>query len=280
MPSRLEGRVCIVTGATSGIGKQTAIGLARLGAQVVLACRNPAKGEAVRGEITAQTGSHRVEVMRVDLSEPESIRTFVGEFRVGHTRLDSLVNNAGILSFRRRLTSMGLETTFAVNVLAPFLLTELLLPLLKASAPSRVINVGSATHFSGRVEFDNLQGERRFRFLRAYSNSKLEILLLSYEQARRLQGTGVTVNCVHPGAIRTGLYNGLPAGFRFVRFFLHSPSVGAAPVVRLAASTEVQGVSGRYFDRLLEARSSAASYDTDVAQRLWDACESLASRSA
>lgn len=271
-----EGRTCIVTGPTSGIGKETARGLARLGAHVVLACRDVAKGAAVREEIEQDTGNHGLDVRHVDLADPASIRSFAGDFQASGSRLDVLVNNAGILSFRRTLTPGGLERTFAVNVLAPFLLTELLLPVLKASAPSRVVNVGSATHYGGRVEFDNLQGERAFRFLRAYSSSKLEVLLLTYEFARRLDGNGVTVNCVHPGGIRTRLYDGLPRGFRFVRLFMRSPSFGAEPVVRLAAAPELGQVTGRYFDRLQEARSSPASYDPEAAARLWSVCEGLA----
>ncbi len=273
MATSLQGRVCIVTGATSGIGRETALGLARLGTRVVLACRDPTKGDAVRQRIVTESGNVGVEAMEVDLADPSSIRAFARDFQATHDRLDVLVNNAGILSFRRRVTSAGMESHFSVNVLAPFLLTNLLLPLLKASAPSRIINVGSATHFNGHVDFDNLQGEREFHFLRAYSNSKLEVLLLSYEQARRLRGTGVTVNCVHPGAIRTGLYNGLPVAFRFVKYFLRSPKTGAAPIVRLAAAPEFQEVSGRYFDRLREARSSPESYDAAAAARLWSACE-------
>ena len=276
MPSNLGGRTCIVTGPTSGIGRQTAADLARLGADVILACRDVGKGEAVREAIAAESGNAHLEVMKLDLADLRSIRSFAAEFQGTHTRLDVLINNAGILAFRRRLTSTGIETTFAVNVLGPFLLTNLLLPMLKSSAPSRVVNVGSATHFSGRLEFDNLQGERRFRFVRAYSSSKLELLLLTYELARRVQGTGVTVNSVHPGAIRTGLYNGLPSAFRFVKFFMRSPEFGAAPIVRLAASPDLRDVSGRYFDRLEEAPSSRASYDVDSAKRLWDTCERLA----
>lgn len=279
MAGSLEGRVCLVTGPTSGIGKETARGLARLGAHVVLACRNPAKGAAVRGEISTDTGNADLEVATFDLADPASIRSFAAGFAVGHPQLDVLINNAGVLRFRRRLTAAGLETTFSVNVLGPFLLTNLLLPLLRASAPSRVINVGSATHFNGHVEFDNLQGERGYRFVRAYSNSKLELLLLTYELARRVEGSGVTVNCVHPGAIRTNLYRGLPFPFRFVKYFMGEPVTGAAPVVRLAADPDLRGVSGRYFDRLLEARSSAESYEVGVAQRLWSACERLASPS-
>ncbi len=275
MPDRLEGRICVVTGPTSGIGKETARGLARLGAHVVLACRDAAKGAAVQEEVAAAVHHASLEVRTVDLAVPDSIRRFAAEFQRGHSRLDILINNAGILSFRRRLTPQGVESQFAVNVLAPFLLTNLLLPTLKASAPSRVINVGSATHYSGRVEFDNLQGERRYRFVRAYSNTKLELLLLSYELARRLDGTGVTVNCVHPGGIRTNLYDGLPFAFRFVKVFMQDPVTGAAPVLRLASDPSLETVSGRYYDRLTEARSSTESYDAGLAQRLWSTCEAL-----
>ncbi len=276
MPGTMAGRVCIVTGPTSGIGRETARGLGRLGAHVILACRDAAKGAAVRDEIAAETGHADVEVRKIDLADPASIRSFAADVSAAHPRLDVLINNAGVLAFRRKLTSQGVEMHFAVNVLGPFLLTNALLPVLRARAPSRVINVGSATHFSGHVDFDNLQGERDYRFIRAYSTSKLEILLLTYELARRLKGSGVTVNCVHPGGIRTGLYDGLPVLFRFVKWFMHDPVTGAAPVVRLAADSSLEGVSGRYFDRLREARSSPESYDVDVAQRLWSACERLA----
>ncbi len=247
---------------------------------MVLACRDAAKGAAVREEIAADTGNANLEVRTVDLGVPASIRAFAEEYTKAHDHLDVLVNNAGVLSFRRRLTPEGLETHFAVNVLGPFLLTNLLLPVLRASAPSRVINVGSATHFSGHVDFDNLQGERRYRFLHAYSDSKLEVLLLTYELARRLDGSGVTANCVHPGAIRTRLYNGLPVGFRFVKYFLRDPVTGAAPIVRLASDPGLRNTSGRYFDRLAEARSAPESYDVGIAQRLWSICEGLAGSSS
>ncbi len=161
MPGSLEGRTAIVTGPTSGIGKETARGFARLGAHVVLACRDATKGAAVRDEIAADTQDSHLEVMTIDLALPDSIRAFAAAFQRSHRRLDVLVNNAGVLSVRRRLTATGLETHFAVHVLGPVLLTNLLLPTLKASAPSRVINVGLATHYRGHVEFDNLQGERR-----------------------------------------------------------------------------------------------------------------------
>ncbi len=264
-----------MTGPTSGIGKETARGLARLGAHVILACRDPAKGAAVQAEVAEDTGNANLEVRRIDLADPASIRSFAADFQASHTRLDVLINNAGVLAFRRRLTPAGVETHFAVHVLGPFLLTNLLLPVLRSSAPSRVINVGSATHFNGHVEPDNLQGERSFRFIRAYSTSKLEILLLTYEFARRLDGTGVAVNCVHPGAIRTGLYNGLPAPFRFVKLFMSDPVTGAAPLVRLATDADLRTVSGKYFDRFRERPSSPESYDAELARKLWSECERL-----
>lgn len=280
MPGSMEGRVCVVTGPTSGIGKETARGLARLGARVVLACRDVAKGAAVREDIAADTGNPDLEVLPVDLSVPASIRSFAAACHHAHPRLDVLVNNAGVLSWRRRLTQDGVELQFAVNVLAPFLLTNLLLPGLRAAAPSRVINVGSATHYSGHVDFDNLQGERTYRFVRAYSDSKLELLLLTYELARRLEGTGVTANCVHPGGIRTGLYDGLPFAIRFVKLFMKDPVTGAAPVLRLASDPSLRDVSGRYFDRLTEARSAAESYDVGLAARLWSTCETMSGSTA
>ncbi len=271
----VRNRVCIVTGPTSGIGKETARGLARLGAHVVLACRDTAKGAAVRDEIAEEIRDAPLEIAAIDLADLESIRAFVARFQAAHPRLDVLINNAGVLAFRRRLTSQGVELHFAVHVLGPFLLTKLLLPVLRASAPSRVVNVGSATHVSGRVDFDNLQGERSYRFIHTYSTSKLEILLVTYEFARRLEGTGVTVNCVHPGAIRTDLYNGLPLVFRFVKLFMSDPVTGAAPVVRLATDSDLQGTTGKYFDRFREARSSEESYDAGIAGRLWAECERL-----
>lgn len=276
MNQTLEGRVSIVTGPTSGIGRETARGLARLGAHVVLACRDEGRGAALRPELLGN-GAPEAEVMKVDLADPASIRAFADGFQRTHDRLDLLINNAGVLSFHRRVTAGGLESHFAVNVLAPFLLTNLLLPVLRASAPSRVVNVGSATHYGGHVEFDNLQGEREYGFLRAYSNSKLASLLLSYELARRLGGSNVTVNSVHPGAIRTDLYNGLPVGFRFVKYFLRNPKTGAAPILRLASAPDLEKVTGRYYDRFRETQSAPESYDAAIAGRLWTECERLAS---
>lgn len=276
MAANLEGRICIVTGPTSGIGKETARGLARMGATVILACRNTEKGEAVRQEILAETGNSRLEVMKLDLADQSSIRAFAAEIQIAHPRLHVLINNAGIFALRRRFTPDSIESQFAVNVLGPFLLTNLLVGALKAGAPARIINVGSATHTGGHVDFDNLQGERQYRGFRAYSNSKLELLLLSYEFARRLKGTGVTVNCVHPGTIRTRLgADDMPAVVSFFKLFMRGPVVGAQPSLRLASAPELEGVSGKYFHKLKEARSAPESYDVATARRLWDVAAKL-----
>lgn len=276
MAANLEGRVCIVTGPTSGIGKETARGLARMGASVILACRDMEKGEVVRREIAADAGNSRLEVAKLDLADQSSIRAFAADFQKTHLRLHVLINNAGISALKRRLTPDGVESQFAVNVLGPFLLTNLLLGTLKDSAPARIINVGSAAHAGGHVDFDNLQGEREFRSFRAYSNSKLGLLLITYELARRLQGTGVTVNCVHPGVIRSNLGgDDLPGALIFFKLFMRGPVAGAQPSLRLASAPELEGVTGKYFHKLKEARSAPESYDTAAAQRLWDVAARL-----
>ncbi len=276
MAGEMEGRVCIVTGPTSGIGKETARGLARMGATVILACRDVMKGQSTRQELVASTGDARFEILKVDLASLASIRTFAAEFRATHPRLHVLINNAGIYAFRRRLTPDGFESQFAVNVLAPFLLTNLLLDPLKAGAPSRVINVGSRAHFGGHLDFDNLQGEREFRRFGAYSDSKLELLLLTYELAHRLEGTGVSVNCLHPGVIRTHLGgDDFPRAAAFFKVFMRGPVAGARPSIRLASAPELEAVSGKYFDKLKEARSSPESYDSAAARKLWDVSAEL-----
>jgi len=199
----MAGRTCLVTGATSGIGKATATGLARLGADLVLVARDPAKGQATMAEIGAATGNPRVGLLEADLSSQASVRQLAEEVKRGHDRLHVLVNNAGGYWATRHTTVDRLELTFAVNHLAYFLLTNLLLDLLRASAPARIVNVTSGAQAIGDVHFDDLQFERRYRGQPAYNQSKLANVLFTYELARRLDGSGVTVNCVHPGVVRT-----------------------------------------------------------------------------
>jgi NAD(P)-dependent dehydrogenase (short-subunit alcohol dehydrogenase family) len=270
----MVGRTCVVTGATSGIGEETARGLARLGATVVLAVRDPRKGEAVREEIVRDTANPRVDVMRVDLSSQASIRDFAAAFKAKSPHLHVLVNNAGIYTSRRTLTPEGFESTFAINHLGSFLLTNLLLDLLRSSAPARIVNVSSGAHAAGHIDFEDLQREKRFRGWGAYSQSKLANVLFTNELARRLEGTGVTVNAVHPGVVRTHFASngglGLRIGFILMAPFMRSPAKGAETSIFVASSPELEGVTGKYFVNRAPAQSSPASHDEGVSRRLWD----------
>jgi retinol dehydrogenase 14 len=280
----MAGRVCLVTGATSGIGKATATGLAHLGAEVVLVARDPAKGAATKAEITTVTGNPRIELLCADLSSQAAIRHAAEDYRRGHDQLHVLVNNAGGQWATRHTTADGLELTFALNHLAYFLLTNLLLDLLRAGAPARVVNVTSSAQALGDIHFDDLQFERRYRGQTAYNQSKLANVLFTYELARRLDGTGVTVNCLAPGVTRTNFGRDdsgpvmrllTPLG----RPFMRSPEEGAATAVWLASSPEAEGVTGGYYlrrrARPTPRRSSRRSYDTELARRLWQVSEEL-----
>jgi len=275
----LYGKVCLVTGSSSGIGKATARGLALLGATVVLACRDSGRGEAARQEIVRESYNEDVSVGLVDLARFESVRSFADDFRQRFSRLDVLVNNAGIYASKRVVTADGFEATFAINHLAHFLLTNLLLDFLKSSAPSRIVNVSSAAHSGGHINFNNLQGERKYSGWKSYPQSKLANVLFTYELARRLEGTGVTVNCVHPGTVRTNFArnNGGFMGL-IVRVFaplMLSPEQGAKTVVWLASSPEVEHSTGKYFAKQSEMKSSKVSYDLEVAKHLWEVSREL-----
>ena len=274
----MTGKVCLVTGGTSGIGKATALELAKLKASVIIVGRNRKRGESAQEEIRSKSGNQNVELMLADLSSQQSIRQMAQEFKSKRERLDVLINNAGVFMLRRSLTVDGIEKTFAVNHLAPFLLTDLLLDLLKKSAPSRIVNVASATHYGKRVRFDDLQGKRRYSGFWAYGQSKLANILVTYSLARKLEGTGVTVNCLHPGFVRTNLGrdNGpLFFFFKLATIFAVSPEKGAETVIHLASSPEVSGVTGKYFEDRKEVRSSDESYDVETARRLWQVSEEL-----
>jgi NAD(P)-dependent dehydrogenase (short-subunit alcohol dehydrogenase family) len=282
--NRLEGKICLVTGSTSGIGKVTARELANRGATVVLVSRSRAKGEATQAEITQATGNQNLELLVADLSVLENVRKLASEFQQTHDHLHLLVNNAGCAYPTRTLTPDGFEATLAVNYLAPFLLTELLLATLKASAPARIINVSSAQHANASIEFDNLQGEKKYGNLRNYNQAKLAILLWTYELARRLEGTGVTVNALHPGVIASNFVDGMtgPAALvvKLAKPFLLTPEKGAQTTLYLATSPEVEGVTGKYFVKSHETKSSSRSYDQAVGSRLWEVSEQLVAHSA
>ncbi len=272
--SRMHNKVCIVTGANAGIGKATALGLAKRGAIVVMVCRSQRRGEAALAQIKQESGNEAVSLLLADLASQASIRQLAASFKARYHALHVLINNAGIIPRRRTVTADGLETQFAVNHLAYFLLTNLLLDVLQASAPARIINVSSAVHHGASIPFDDLQSEKSYRPYTVYTQTKLANILFTYELARRLAGTRVSVNCLHPGVIATNLLSdamGMPRGLRFTtRAVGASPEEGARTSLYLATSPEVEGVSGKYFVNNGEAQSSPMSYEEGVARRLWE----------
>jgi NAD(P)-dependent dehydrogenase (short-subunit alcohol dehydrogenase family) len=269
----MRGRICLVTGGTRGIGLEIARGLEHMGAHVLIVGRDAASGQRA----LARVGG--AELLLADLSSQRAIRLLAEEIHRRHDRLHVLINNAGALYSRRGLSEDGLERTLALNHLGYFLLTLLLIDLLRAGAPSRIINVASQAHVRGRVCFDDLQSERHYGGLSVYRASKLENLWFTYELARRLDGSGITVNAMHPGTVATGLGMESPSWFRWVKRmlipFFRTPAAGAATAIYLAASPEVEGVTGGYFiDRRLR-RSSARSLDRAAQKQLWAVSEQL-----
>ena len=270
----LSGKTVLVTGANAGIGKETARGLARRGARVVMASRSLERGEAARKDLAREMPEERLEVMRLDLASLADVRRFARDFRSRHVRLDVLVNNAGIHTAHRNVTSEGFETTFVTNHLGPFLLTHELLPVLKVSAPARVVNVASEAHRLGRIHFDDLQLARRWSGIAAYCQSKLANVMFTMELARRLEGTGVTTNAVHPGSVRSNWARGpesgvLRAAVSLASPFLVSVAKGAENSLFAAASPDLEGVSGQYFVRRRERAPSARARDVAAQRRLW-----------
>jgi len=272
----MQGKICIVTGANSGIGKATALGLAQMGATIVMVCRNQVKGEEAQNEVKEKSGNDAVDLMLADLSSQESIRQLAENLQQHYQQLHMLINNAGVANLTRRETVDGLEMTFAVNYLAPFLLTNLLLDKLKASAPARIVNVSSESHQSGYIKMDDLELEKGYRLMRAYGQSKLALVLFTYELARRLQGTGVTANCLHPGFVATNIgQNGVGSvGRSIVKLIFSrlgiSPEEGAKTSIYLASSPEIEGVTGKYFVKSIPVRSAPISYDETLQRQLWE----------
>ncbi|HEY0831876.1 MAG TPA: SDR family oxidoreductase [Candidatus Dormibacteraeota bacterium] len=270
----LRGKVVMVTGANSGMGKEISLGLARLGPTLVMVCRDRQRGESARSEVQQKTDNGAVELLVADLSSQQSIRQLVKDFEAGHDHLDVLVNNAGMTSATRTETVDGLETVFATNHLGPFLLTNLLLPGLKASAPARIVTVSSGAQAMGKLDFDDLQSTRSYDEIRAYNASKLANILFTYELARRIKGTGVTANAVEPGFIKTNLK--VPFPFSIFSFMRGKAVDGAKPSIFLASSPEVEGVSGAFFsNKGVAIKSSKITYDDAVAKRLWDVSAEL-----
>jgi len=279
----MSGKTCLVTGATSGIGKATALQLAELGATVIIVARDAARGEAACEEIRRRVPLARVETMTADLSSLAQVRLLAEQVLARHERLDVLVNNAGIISMRRELTAEGFEKTFATNHLGPFLLTNLLRGLLERSAPARVVTVASDAHQQVRtIEWDDLPRGAQAGDGNAYPASKLLNVLFTAELARLLAGTGVTANCLHPGVVRTSIGREvtgvLRAGVWLMLRFRAGPEEGAETSVYLASSPEVAEVTGRYFVKCKQAEPSALARDTQAAARLWALSEELSQR--
>jgi NAD(P)-dependent dehydrogenase (short-subunit alcohol dehydrogenase family) len=266
----MAGKTVLVTGATRGIGWETARALARRSARVVIGARDPARGQAVVEELMRE--GHRAELLPIDLSSFDSVRRAAESLTSRHPRLDVLVNNAGIVVRDRRLSADGHELTWATNFLGPFLLTEKLRPTLKAAAAPRVVNVSSQAHNFGRIDWKDLELARGYTGFRAYANSKLALVLFTRELARR--EPRVAVNALHPGAIGTRIWGAAPqlvAGL--LRLVLPSAAKGAKPVVRIAAAAELEGVTGRYFDRFREVDPAPAARNDADAARLWEVAE-------
>jgi retinol dehydrogenase 14 len=283
--SLMAGKSVLVTGGTGGIGRATAIGLAALGARVGITGRDQARTEAAAVGVRAAAGSPAVDAFAADMSVQAGVRRLAAQVADTYPRLDVLVNNVGGFRAHRHVTADGLEHTFALNHLAPFLLTRLLLDRLTASAPARILTVSSGAHARGRIDFGDLQGERNYSGQRAYSQSKLANVMFTYELARRLDGTGVTATVLHPGVVRTSFgaedreaY--LAVLIRMARVFMKTPAQGAGTPVYLASSPQVEGISGRYFVNRKPKTSSNASYDTTAAARLWQVSAELTGMAA
>jgi NAD(P)-dependent dehydrogenase (short-subunit alcohol dehydrogenase family) len=271
----MKDKICIVTGSNSGIGKETTLALAQMGASVVMVVRNKELGEVARTEIIAESGNGSIDLMLCDLSSMSTIRKFATDFKNKYDRLDVLINNAGCVVSKREVTEEGFERTFAVNYLAPFLVTHELLPLLKDSTPSRVVNLSSGLATRADVNLDDLQSESSYKSRKAYGSAKLMIEMYTYELARRLKDTGVSVNVVLPGFVATNL--GRSSGslssrimFGMMKPFQLSPKEGAETSVYVATSPDVEGMTGKCFRKKEETETSEKSYDVERQKQLWE----------
>jgi NAD(P)-dependent dehydrogenase (short-subunit alcohol dehydrogenase family) len=275
----LNGKVCMVTGATAGIGVVTARALAQEGAKVIVVGRNKEKSASTVAQIKKQTGNPDVQYMLADLSIQKEVRKLAEDFKSKFTQLDILVNNAGAAFDKHFETADGLEMTFALNHLSYFLLTNLLLDTIKASVPSRIINVSSAAHKGAKINFDDLQGKKKYGAMRAYGQSKLANILFTYELARKLEGSGVTSNALHPGFVASSFGSNMSGAFRllirFFQLFALSSEKGAETSIYLATSLDVANTTGKYFVKKKEVSTSVVSYDNKVAEKLWKVSEEL-----
>jgi len=282
----LKNRFCMVTGASSGIGREIALGLACRDASLFLVCRDAGRGNSALEYIRQQSGNDNIHLLMADLSSQKQVRAMAEDFQRRYGKLHLLVNNAGVIMGKRVLTEDGIEMTFAVNYLACFLLTNLLLDSLRKGAPSKVVNLTTSLHRTTRLDFDNLQGEKSFGRESAYSRSKLAVILFTYELARRLEGSGITVNCVCPGACSSEIWS---HSSKTINAFFHAlmkgPEEGAVVPLHLSCASDVEGLTGRYFEtkqhlkitrvnvKGTESKSSPVTYDREAAARLWKLSE-------
>jgi len=270
----MEKRICLITGATSGIGKATAIELARQGFHVVITFRNKEKGDKTIEEIKNLTGSQAIEGLVVDLESFDSIRKFADAFKSKYPRIDVLINNAGIWETKRYESKDGIEKTFAVNHLAPFLLTNLLLEHVRKGNNPRIVNVSSEAHRYASIDFEDIECKKKFGSMKAYGQSKLANILFTKQLAKILDGTAITVNCLHPGVVNTNLFDKFPSFMKsMMSGLLISPEKGARTSVYLATSDEVKNTTAQYFAKMKEKKSNAVSNDMQIAQKLWEISE-------
>jgi NAD(P)-dependent dehydrogenase (short-subunit alcohol dehydrogenase family) len=280
-PTNMSGKTCVVTGANSGIGKETALGLAHMGARVVLVCRNAEKGRAAVEDIRRDSGSSQLDLLIADMSSQTAVRVLAEQIRQKCPRLDVLVNNAGAAIRERKPSADGIEMTLAANHLGGALLTLLLLDLLKASAPSRIVNVSSEAQRRGRFDMNDLQFEKRkYNAFVAYGQSKVLMNAFTFELARRLEGTGVTANCLHPGVVATNIWGtDPPFVFKLIigvmKPFMLDSKRGAQTSLYLATSPEVANVSGKYFIKCKPAESGLLSRDPEVAAKIWQSTQEM-----
>lgn len=270
----MTGNICLITGATSGIGKATAFALAGKGAVTIIVSRDEEKCRNTQDQIIRETGNQKVDYFVADLSSQDQIRHLADECREKYQRLDVLVNNAGAFFWGRRESVDGIEMSFALNHLNYFLLTNELLDILKESAPARIINVSSGAHRGQKMDFEDINLTDGYQAMKAYGRSKLANVLFTYELSRRLKGSGVTVNAVHPGFVDTNFAREGRSPFRFLipvtQLFARSPEKGAETIVYLASSPEVEGVTGKYFKDKEPIESSPESYHQQTAKQLWE----------
>ncbi len=271
----MDNKIVLITGGNSGIGLATAIGIAKTGATVIIACRDKTRGMQAVEEIKKASGNNNIDLLLVDLSSQKSVVNAANEFKSKYAQLHVLINNAGVFLNKRELTEDGLEKTFATNYLSHFLLTHLLLDTLKDSAPSRIINVASK-HFNIKINFDDLQTSKKYSYMKAVGPTKLELIMFTQELAKRLQGTGVTVNALHPGLAKSNLLKEIPPFVQYIfRMMSSSPEKCAETSIYLATSPDVEKVTGKYFEKCKEVKPGSNATNKENIEKLWEVSEGM-----